>query len=436
MLAGAKTDSVADGTKRSRPLSYVAAFVGLILCFWSIWSAARMGLARLSTSYAAATNLLSAADEAIGLSPSDPDAHYVRAVLLSARGDLREGLKERAASLRPLDYVLWLRLGRARDEAGETEGALSAFREAVRLAPAYAQPHWQLGNLLLRAGRREEAFGEMRLAAASRPQLLPNFIDLAWNVSQGDALAVERIVRPETDFWRLTLARFFIKRGKTAEAFALFRAAGEATASTEDQRTLLVDFLAARQFPEAYQIWKSGKEEERQNQAGSDQTGITDGNFENGEKVNEPGFGWQLTPSKQMIRLSLDQVEPRRAGSHSLLIDWSGNSDVGVPVLSQLVVVEPQTRYQLSFAFRTKHLTSGGPPLLVVQDASSQDAREMARSTPLPKDTVGWQEQALEFTTGTQTRAVLIKVIRQNCTSAPCPVFGQLWLDDFSLKKL
>jgi hypothetical protein len=396
-----------------------------------------MGLSRMTASYASTRNLLPAADEAVRLAPLDADAHYLRASMLSTSGELSEAVREyeRAVELRPQDYVLWLSLGSARDENGDAEGALLAYREAARLAPAYSQPHWQLGNLLLRADRTDEAFAEMRVAAVSQPTLLPNFIDLAWSTYGGNTYAVERVIHPETDAWKLALARFFVKRGNAGEALALFRAIGEASA--EDRLSLLKELLAAKQFAEAYQIWKSGMQEGRNEPVGESAPLITDGSFEGGTKINQPGFGWQMISGNEMIRISLDRSEPRPASAQSsLLIDWRGNPDAGgSPVLSQLVLVKAGSRYHLHFAFRTKDLSTGGPPVIVVSDAGGQEA-ELARSAPLPKNSDGWQEQNIEFAATQETRAVLIKMVRQGCSSAPCPIFGQTWLDDFSLQKL
>jgi hypothetical protein len=434
-----RPDSSPSGKKVSTLVSYALVAVGLFACFWSIWSAGRMGLSRMAASYASAQNQLPAADEAVRLAPLDPDAHYLRASMLSTSGELSEAVREyeRAVELRPLDYVLWLSLGSACDEAGDTQRALLAFREAARLAPFYSQPHWQLGNALLRANHSDEAFAEMRVAALSQPALLPNFLDLVWSSYGGDASATERVIRPETDAWKLALARFFVKRGKAAEALTLFRAAWET--SDEDRLSLLKELLAARQFAEAYQVWKSGKQESGNESVDKDAALIEDGSFEDGAKINQPGFGWQMISGNEMIRISLDRAEPRpESGPSSLLIDWRGNPNAGgPPVLSQLVLVEPGSRYRLHFAFRTKELSTGGPPFIVVSDAGGKEA-ELARGAPLPKNSDGWQEQSIEFASGEETRAVLIKMVRQSCGvgSSPCPIFGQTWLDDFSLQKL
>ena len=179
-----------------------------------IWFAGRLGFSRLLTQYGARATqdgLLEALDESVGLTPSDAEAHYVRGAILANRGDLGEAIKEyeKAVALRPSDYYLWQTLGRVRDRADDEEGAIAALNEAVRLAPFYAKPRFQLGNLLFRAGRRDEAFEQLRRAVKSNESLLPNVIDLAWGSSGGDAEAVKQVIQPQTQKERLALAHYF-----------------------------------------------------------------------------------------------------------------------------------------------------------------------------------------------------------------------------------
>ena len=75
---------------------------------------------------------------------------------------------------------MWIELGNTREELGDNEGALAALDRAVRSAPYYAHPHWQRGNLLLRLGRYDEAFADLRQAAASNRKYFPNLMELAW----------------------------------------------------------------------------------------------------------------------------------------------------------------------------------------------------------------------------------------------------------------
>jgi Flp pilus assembly protein TadD len=54
--------------------------------------------------------------------------------------------------------------GMKRGEASDFSGAEASFREAVRLAPEEAYPHYELGYTLALVGRHEEALEEFRLA--------------------------------------------------------------------------------------------------------------------------------------------------------------------------------------------------------------------------------------------------------------------------------
>src|SRR5438552_10089755 len=113
------------------------------------------------------------ADEAVIVTPTDPEAHYTRALSLVNAERLDEALGElqQATRLRPHHYYEWLDLGVTFDQLGNQEAATDAFRESVRLAPYFAQPRWQLGSLLFRQGRYQEAFVELRLGAKSNSNL-------------------------------------------------------------------------------------------------------------------------------------------------------------------------------------------------------------------------------------------------------------------------
>ena len=407
----------------------IAVAIGL-LCLWGMWSAGRAGVARLFSTY---QGWLALTNKGANLSPSDPEARFGYAVALSRAGQHEEAIKqfEHVIALRPRHHHLWLELGRIRGQAGDQPGALVAFKEAVRRAPYYAQPRWQLGSLLLRMNHRDEAFAELRRAAASDPNLLPSLLDLAWDAYGADARAVKQAVQPQTTATYLALARFFVNQGEMTEASDLFRAAGDA--ADWDRHTLLKEFIAVKRFTESYTLWASGRAESN----GTRQSGlgaITDGGFESGIDADDPGFGWQLARDVPTVRLSRDNDEPG-LGTHSLRVDWNGASQPFTPVVSQLVLVESKVRYRLSFMARAQEVVTGGLPLVAVIDAN-RDGQTLAQTEPLSSDTSGWQKHTIDFATSDETRAVRLIVQRENCTSEPCPIFGRVWFDAFSLRKL
>ena len=401
-----------------------------------IWNAGRAGSSSLLSSYAAASNQIAAADAAIRLSEGDPDANYLRATILGANNDLIGAITEynRAVSLRPDDYVLWLSLARARSLNNDTAGALAASREAVRLAPYYAQPRWQLGNLLLRAGERDEAFKELRMAAASNPSLLPAVIDLAWQLSQGDAQFVKQSIQPQTPETYLALAQYFRKRGVAVEAIGMYVSAGDI--GKQDRGSYISELIVAKRFQEAYALWSINLPANSSNPFAV----IHDAGFEQESDLDEPGFGWWAGKKVQTISLSLDTANPKE-GKASLRVEFSGESDPAVPIISQLVLVEPNSRYQLHFAARSESIVSGGLPRVAVVDAGNKESPGAAGSSKdsqaiaIP-ETSRWQDYSIDFSSHETTGAVQIILQRARCNESPCPVFGRLWLDNFSFRKL
>jgi tetratricopeptide (TPR) repeat protein len=411
-----------------RSLRIGLAIIVAVVCVWGSVKAWQTGASRLLTHHGRTARLQVQTELAINKTPSDPEAHSGRAFVLLNSGRLADALPEyeRTVALRPRDYFLWLELGRARDMNNDEQGALAALEQSVRLAPVYAQPRWQLGNVLFRAGRVEEAFREMRRAALSDVTLLPNFIDLAWGATDGDAFEVEQIVQPQRASWRIALMKYFIKRGEISRAIGQFRIAGGI--SLEDRQALLKDLLAAKRYKEAYEVWLTI--------AGEIEGGsflIRDGSFESPISRDDLGFGWQPARDTQTLRVSLDSNNPH-SDEQSLRLDFNGDSNPSQSLLTQLVLIEPNMRYRLSFAVRTEELVTGGLPLITVSDASSKGNQTLGQSSPFKQSSTEWQEYTVDFATGNETSAVVISLHRQNCSRDPCPIFGRLWLDDFVLR--
>ena len=410
-----------------------------LVCSWAIWEAARTGIERTLAERAELTGEIDSADRAIKLAPNDAEAHFARGEVLQNSEDYSGASVEfeHAVQLRPRDYFLWLMLGVTRDENQDQEGALRALRQAAALAPSYAPPRWQLGNLLLRKGQYDEAFTELRRAAIGNPNLWPNVIDLAWGIYGGDVDDVVKVIHPETEVARLSLALFLARHNQAAAALEQFRLS-TLTDSAKNE-SLLDELLKARAFNEAYEVWATIHGLQSRNlpdgRVSDTATEIHDGGFEEPITVGQSGFGWQITPSVANVTMSVDTNE-RHDESRSLRIDFRGNSSAKSPLLTQLVLVKPQARYRLSFAALSKDFVSAAAPTVTITDASEQKAAVLAELQPLRSDVAGWRDFAMDFNTSAQTQAIVITIARQSCASDPCPAFGTLWLDSFSLKSI
>lgn len=395
---------------------------GISVLIWTILFTSRIGLSRILVTYALGTRDSLAANEAVRLSYSDSETHYARALLLRNAGFAGEAADElhKAVAFRPRDYVLWLELGITREELGDPAGAESAMNEAVRLAPYYAVSRWQRGNLLLRMRRYDEGFADLRMAARSNPELTTSLVDLAWGFSQSDAAIAQQLAEINSPTMHATFALYLARRGRAKESVEQFGQAGDV--SEDIKRDIVAALLERGAINEAYLIWAGA----------SASPSVHNGGFEAQLSLEEYGFSWRVSRRTQGAQLSLDSESPHE-GQQSLRIDFNGESDPQTPVLTQLMVVEPNKTYQLVFVERAKGLVTGGVPAISVFDAG--DKKLLAKSPGLGKQS-GWNLQTVDFISRPSTKAVLVTLQRENCSTSPCPAFGTLWLDSFELTRI
>ena len=417
--------SVNEG-KAARIALRMARTVALVILFLAIWSVGRDGLVSLLTTYAAKTNQIAVANAAINVTQTDSDAYYVRGAILEVKGELPPAVEafSQATALRPKDYVLWLRLAHAREMNGDIAGAIAAGRQAVPLAPYYARPHWQLGNILVRAGQLNEGFKELSLSGADDPTLLPAIIDLEWQLSGAEADFVKRAVDPKSPESYKALADYFKKHGKVTDAIEILRAAGPA--AEQERRQYLQELISAQSIKEAALLWSIDHPAPVVDH-------LIDPGFEHESNLDEPGFGWRRENKAASLSLSLD---PKNAneGRFSLRVDFNGDSETGTPIISQFMLVTPGTRYRFHFVARTEGIVSGALPYIAVADVTNNIV--LGRSNAFPPTRTDWQEYLIDFKSGENSNSVQVLLRREPCGQSSCPIFGHLWLDSFSIEKL
>ena len=404
--------------------------VPVVLVLAGVWTGARWFVGNTMASYPADVEM---AGSATRLAPDDPQAHFTLAVLRRKTflpEDLEQSLRgyERATSLSPNDYRLWVELGNARRQAGDLPGSERALRHAVELAPAYAYPRWHLGNVLLRQERTDEAFAELRRASEADPGLRPPVMGLAWRVFGND-----------------------------------FKAVAEAFGNTPAVRGEIVDSLAnLKRLDEALRVWSSFSAQEKKElrPAGERLLGtlavnkrfiaalathreitgeselavgkLANGSFEN--NIGRAGtslFGWQMPPGGQ-TQVAID-TRTHRDGARGVRIVFNEPTSPQFKGIAQIVVVEPQAKYRLTFWVRAEDLKSVSTPLVDVVD-STDPSRVLAASTPLPNGSIEWQEVTLEFSVPVNSEAVTVRITRQDCGQSTCPIFGKVWYDHFDFQ--
>lgn len=421
--------------QNSRFLPSLLALGLLISSIWLAQLAGRIGNARFMSVVGVASNQVAASDEAVRLGPGDPETHYDRAQVLMNLDQPEEALKEFeiATSLRKHDFYLWLEYGLALDQTGQENQALAAFEKSIQLAPHFAEPHWQFGNLLFRLGRIDEAFAELRKAVNTDHTRFDSTVNLAFAASKGDAAAIQRMVQPLTAIDHLKLANFFARHSEAKYAVGEFESAGsiDGEPKVDQFKQLVTNLISSKDFEEAQMIWAKGYQFSVGGKSGAD-ISLINGDFEEPINRDVVGFGWQPPSERPTLSISLDGTN-FRSGARSLLIDFRGENNPATPVLLQRALVQPKRRYALTFSVKTRDIVTGGLPSISVYDISENDPKILVTSGPIQSGNDDWSDYSVKFATGEAAKAVAVTVERRPCATQPCPIFGQLWLDNFLL---
>ncbi|HMH44922.1 MAG TPA: tetratricopeptide repeat protein [Pyrinomonadaceae bacterium] len=421
-------------SKFRRVLHGCIALPALFVCYLLIVDSAHLGFSRFLSMLAIIQARVEPADQAIKVTPADPEAHYTRGLSLVNLERLDEAVDElrEATRLRPHHYYEWLDLGVTLDRLGDHSRADAALRTSISLAPAFAQPHWQLGNMLYRAERYPEAFQELRKGATSNPNLTGELIRLAWVPAKGDVPTFLAMVQPNNKRSHFEAALFLATQSKGDDSVGQARAAGEPTNEEEHSflRETVRQLLSVQQFPAALEIWKLSHPGLAKN-VGVGKEQIVNGDFLDPIVRDDPGFGWQLEsiPSGSVMTDTYGPV----SGSRSLRIEYAGDNTPLAPLVSQVVLVQPKTRYSLAFMAKGENLISGGPPVIAALAMNTSPPRILGESAPLSVGTTEWTAYSCEFTTDDGMTAVFFTIQRHQCSQMPCPIFGRLWLSRFVL---
>ena len=417
------------------PVTRALILLPALLAIFACWFVVRWYVANTVAEYAVAgeQDALEMARLAERWAPSDPFPHWQVAALTEKSFNainIAEAVREYqlAASLSPYDYRYWMELADGLEASGDQAGSERAFRRAVELAPAYAQPHWFLGNLLLRAGKLDEGFEEVRRAAIADDQMRPQLLNLAWQVFNGDVNQIARAACPTPDL-RIQLATYLVGRNRVDDAMRVWSAlsANDRVQNPPLANDLKQALLKVNQFKASLQITRDTEP----NAPAPEQ--IWDGGFETrlAASVGRP-FYWAVTTRPQ-AEINLDPDHPHN-GRYSLRIVFSAPTKLETISVTQTVVVQPNAQYRFEGFVRTRNLNSGSTPQLAMLDAA--DDSMLGQSPPTPTGNSDWQKITFDFKTKPATQAVKLSIYRPPCGEGQlCPIFGNLWYDDFNIQR-
>ncbi len=371
------------------------------------------------------------ADLAVDLAPNDPESHLSSAILYDKSfifSDLPKSVTEyeKTVALSPYDFRWWFELGKARERNGDAEGAEAALQKSLELAPNYSQVQWTLGNILLREGKSDEAFAQIRRAAESDPAFANPAIMSAWQIYQGDTAQIKNYVGNSVNL-RAAFAAVLVKEKRFDDALQVWNSLPEEL-KTNDLKVIgeniYQKMIEAKKYRSALQIYSQifGLDDKRL-AVGK----ITNGGFEFEASETLGVFDWQIADGVEP-QIGIDNIQKHGENTSLKLIFASSDGKV-FRNISQTVAVEPGKRYVFESFYKAELKTLTTVRWEIV-DAS--EGKTLATTEAIATN-ADWTSLKAEFIVPETVEGVTIRLVRVTCASTLCPISGKVWFDDFSL---
>lgn len=368
---------------------------------------------------------------AMALAPADPLARWLAArtekdIFTPEKIEASVRLSEDTVRRSPYDFRWWVELGRAYEQADRPAQAEAAFKRAVGLAPAYANPHWQLGNFYVRQDRSGEAIDELKKTLENNWTYRDQVFSIAWDYFNNDPAQLEQLAGDGPDV-RAGLTLFYAARERPADALRVWNTLADAEKARHPTlaRTVVTILLDRRHYRYAQEFSRQiGVDTAAQPET------VTNGGFEKFlDGTEENHFGWKLLRGDNKLDIDSDGAV-RHNGLRSLKVALKGYTRDRLSAVMQVVAVEPLAKYRLSFWIKTENLKSAGPPMLELINAN--DNKIIAASPAYATGSNDWQQIVIDFDAPENCEGVIIHTARSFCGD-PCPITGTLWYDDFEI---
>jgi hypothetical protein len=335
-----------------------------------------------------------------------------------------------AADLDPYSAAVLLDLAAAYESEGQTEQARYALVSAQRVYPLSADVAWSYGNFLLRQGKYDAGFAELRKALELDPKRVTEAVGRALAFEPDPSVVLDKVV-PRSTATYLPLLTFESDSGNAAVAQLVW-----VRLVSLGQKVPLSDVLpffralvsgdrpedAARLWPQAVGIMA--------NPPPPDPSGslIWDGGFESG--VAGGGLGWLFSPVSGDAQISFDRSE-KHSGQQSLRILFNGRRNISFADGCHLFVPQPGRLYVLTGWVKTQSLTSSEGVRLEIRAASRTG--EVAALSGEIHGTQPWSELRVLWKAPEDSGLGKVCVKRNMSDKPGSAIQGAAWIDDVAL---
>lgn len=364
---------------------------------------------------------------AVELSPNEPQTHFALSVWQEKTflpEDLTKSLAEleKATSLSPNDFRLWLALGRARERSGDSVGAENAMRKAFALAPNYSEVQWALGNFYFREGKSNEAFSLIRRAAETNPIYVVPAISVLWQIFDGDLSQIKNALGDSPQI-NASLAAFLAKEKRFDDAVEIWNTLPENEKNTNYKQVgdeIFAELIADKKFNTALKL------KNRTDDAGK----IFNGDFEQPIRQKTTNvFDWQISDGAQP-KIGQNN-ETKHGGNASLFLIYNSDGGNNLRQIQQTVAITPGKTYTFECFYKADLKTSA---TLRWEIANADDGKALA-TTEAVSVNADWTNLKTNFTAPENSEAIVIRLVRAEYQQGLCPISGKVWFDDLTINK-
>jgi Carbohydrate binding domain len=329
-----------------------------------------------------------------------------------------------AVQLDPHAARYWFDLASAYQVLGDVPNQTEALEHAIHADPTTPDVAWEAANFYLVQGDEEKALREFRVVLQNEPTLADPAIQFCWRINPDVDVLLRDVVPPRSEAY-LAFLSLLMRKQETAGTAKVW-AAMMATPQPFELRYVneyLQYLLNHKDVEQARLVWQQAAPRFGLSAyIPSGRNLIVNGDFS--LDVLNGGFDWQYD-KQPSVTLTLDPSD-FHGGHRSLLItfDGPGVTDAGI---RQFIAVQPDTSYDFSAYYKNGEIEGAGAPHFTIQDVYT---REVLYDSDELKEAGFWKSATGEFTTGPDTKLVILHVRRLPEGS---PIRGKLWVDDFRL---
>ena len=311
----------------------------------------------------------------------------------------------------------WLLLAEAEATIGRKEKAIQILTYTIDRTKNLSRWKWQQMLLARDLGMKEVVYQNANYLL-SLGVLEQDTLQFLHTHLGGNALEVVAILDPSH---LKVYLEWLMNWSMIEESLTVWQAIN--TISTPYKETALryANFLVNnKRINAAMDIWKK--------YTGSD--GLTNPGFE--KDITGQGFDWRHLDDKdgnwELKRVNYGTAE----GDYALRITFSGRENISFYHVYQIITVDPQSKYRLTYAWKSRGITTDQGPFIEIY---GYDQDGLYLTGPMITGTQGWSEVSLEFDVPDGCQAAVVRLCRRPSNRFDSKIRGLLWLDDFHLEK-